>query len=277
MAFEILLVVLVILTSSEVLGGEILTTCDLVGLNLCAWKLGQNISKEYEGELSAMPSPEQVALLCRFRPEYKMCYQGKVAGCGLNLVFLSTLGTTQSTADFLCGEGNSDLLRHNSCWEKPVVRNATNQCNKDYASSAQDLLNKNKHEMTYTETRDWCNIINISSVCMHDTVFENCGPDAASFVVTMMEKAMQKFTAFLKCYGEDSPVSSFDNTTARKESESAGITRRSLDKLPVSGDTQQGYGSGAGGVGSTLAADNILIILLTINIYILVSSVLKLY
>lgn len=44
---------------------------------------------------------------CRFRPEYKMCYQGKVAGCGLNLVFLSTLGTTQSTADFLCGEGNS--------------------------------------------------------------------------------------------------------------------------------------------------------------------------
>lgn len=36
-----------------------------------------------------------------------MCYQGKVAGCGLNLVFLSTLGTTQSTADFLCGEGNS--------------------------------------------------------------------------------------------------------------------------------------------------------------------------
>lgn len=77
--------------------------------------------------------------------------------------------------------------------------------------------------------------------------------------------------------GEDSPVSSFDNTTARKESESAGITRRSLDKLPVSGDTQQGYGSGAGGVGSTLAADNILIILLTINIYILVSSVLKLY
>lgn len=50
----------------EVLGGEILTTCDLVGLNLCAWKLGQNISKEYEGELSAMPSPEQVALLCRY-------------------------------------------------------------------------------------------------------------------------------------------------------------------------------------------------------------------
>lgn len=77
--------------------------------------------------------------------------------------------------------------------------------------------------------------------------------------------------------GEDSPVSSFDNTTARKESESAGITRRSLDKLPVSGDTQQGYGSGARGVGSTSAADNILIILLTINIYILVSSVLKLY
>lgn len=79
--------------------------------------------------------------------------------------------------------------------------------------------------------------------------------------------------------GEDSPVSSFDNTTARNASESAGITRRSLDKLPVSGDTQQGYGSGAGGVGSTSAADNILIILLTItcNIYILVSSVLKLY
>lgn len=43
-----------------------MTTCDLVGLNLCAWKLGQNISKEYEGELSAMPSPEQVALLCRY-------------------------------------------------------------------------------------------------------------------------------------------------------------------------------------------------------------------
>lgn len=52
--------------------------------------------------------------------------------------------------------GIADLLRHNSCWGKPVVRNATNQCNKDYASSAQDLLNKNKHEMTYTETRDWC-------------------------------------------------------------------------------------------------------------------------
>lgn len=43
-----------------------MTICDLVGLNLCAWKLGQNISKEYEGELSAMPSPEQVALLCRY-------------------------------------------------------------------------------------------------------------------------------------------------------------------------------------------------------------------
>lgn len=77
--------------------------------------------------------------------------------------------------------------------------------------------------------------------------------------------------------GEDSSVSLFDNTTAHNTSESAGITRRSLDKFPVSGDTQQGYGSGAGGVGSTSAAEKILIIMLTIDIYILVSGVLKLY
>nr|XP_022319148.1 uncharacterized protein LOC111121944 [Crassostrea virginica] len=227
-------------------GGEILTTCDLVGLNLCAWKLGQNISKEYDGELSAMPSPEQVALLCRFRPEYKMCYQGKISGCGLNLVYLSTLGTTQSTADFLCGEGNSDLLQHSSCWEKPLVRNTTNQCNKDYATSAQKLLNQNNnHMMTKAETTEWCSIINISSVCMYDTVLDNCDLDAASFVVTMMEKAMAKLTSFLNCYGEESSLPVPDVSTADNTST---ITRRSLAMLPSSGGNAQGVPyNGAGG------------------------------
>ena len=36
---------------------------------------------------------------------------------------------------------------------------------------------------------------------MYDTVLDNCDLDAASFVVTMMEKAMSKLTSFLKCYG----------------------------------------------------------------------------
>lgn len=36
---------------------------------------------------------------------------------------------------------------------------------------------------------------------MYDTVLDNCDLDAATFVVTMMEKAMAKLTSFLKCYG----------------------------------------------------------------------------
>ncbi|XP_056018599.1 uncharacterized protein LOC125671197 isoform X2 [Ostrea edulis] len=147
-----------------------------------------------------MPSPKQVSLLCRFRPEYKLCYEGKLTGCSLNLVYLATLATTQSTSDFLCGEGHTDLLQNNACWEKSFVRNSTNHCNKVYANSAQELLNKNNHrQMSQTEINTWCSIINISSTCMHDTVLENCVAEATSFVDKMMQKAMEKLVSFLKC------------------------------------------------------------------------------
>ena len=56
----------------------------------------------------------------------------------------------------------SDLLQHSSCWEKPLVRNTTNQCNKDYATSAQKLLNQNNnHMMTKAETTEWCRCDNM--------------------------------------------------------------------------------------------------------------------
>lgn len=56
----------------------------------------------------------------------------------------------------------SDLLQHSSCWGKPLVRNTTNQCNKDYATSAQKLLNQNNnHMMTKAETTEWCRCDNM--------------------------------------------------------------------------------------------------------------------
>ncbi|XP_061194772.1 uncharacterized protein LOC133202923 [Saccostrea echinata] len=264
MTSEIIYLIFIFITLSE--GGEILTTCDLVGLNLCAWKLGQNISREYNGELSAMPSPEQVALLCRFRPEYKLCYQGKLAACSLNLVYLATLGTTQTTADFLCGEGYRDLMRHNACWEKPLVLNTTNQCNKDYATSAQSLLNKNKNpEMSSAETETWCSIINTSNTCMYDTVLENCDVDAATFVLKMMQKAMTKLVSFLKCQGVESFHNISDLSSVDGQSPSSPETMTNISNLNVPGEIQLGYDNNGARISSLTLTGKIITIMLIIN------------
>ncbi|XP_076079172.1 uncharacterized protein LOC143049402 [Mytilus galloprovincialis] len=182
--------------------------CDFVGLNLCTWKLSQNVSESKE--FTVLPHKRQIESLCSYREEFKNCYTPKLSKCSDDLMYASTFATTLKTVNFICTSGFSDMVLHDDCWRKPDVQNRSNACYKDHVQNVKSQLEQiSMLEDAYTDQvkQEWCKILLGSYQCMQKSVSDSCGQSSVDVVTDMMNTVFEQMNSIMTCQEHDRSTS----------------------------------------------------------------------
>ncbi|XP_033736674.1 uncharacterized protein LOC117324942 [Pecten maximus] len=139
--------------------------------------------------------------MCRYKQHLESCFEPKLEGCTTNVVYLSTIATTEGTLRFMCAGDLEEYLSHDSCWSLPEVHNMTSECYLQYISNIQDILaSPNLLSGPKQKVNDsFCSVVGRSRECMYDAIKQKCSEASANIVYRLMETVFWEMTSLFSC------------------------------------------------------------------------------